>query len=96
MQFRIEQDDSDRRESFGPYTYRIYDGNRLIAIFWHDYRGDDHGIDLMTGSKRGWPFGRLTDFIDGGGADRFGLRNTVSSICNHVSLGTRTHNVFTG
>ena len=69
LAFRIEQDDSDGRESFGPYTYRIYDGDRLIARFWHGYRGDDHGIDLLAGTKCDWPFGRFTEFIGGGGPE---------------------------
>ncbi len=69
MSFRIEQDDSNQRESFGPYTCRIYDGDRVIARFWHDYRGDDHGIDLLCGSKLDWPFARMTDFIEGGGPE---------------------------
>ena len=69
MAFRIEQYDSDGRESFGPYTYRIYDGDRLIARFWHDYRGDDHGIDLLVGTKLDWPFGRFFEFVSGGGPE---------------------------
>ncbi|MBB3210755.1 hypothetical protein FHS27_006603 [Rhodopirellula rubra] len=69
LAFRIEQDDSDGRESFGPYTYRIYDGDRLIARFWHDYRGDDHGIDLLVGTKLDWPFGRFFEFVGGGGPE---------------------------
>jgi hypothetical protein len=43
LEIRIEQDDTSEREPFGQYTYRIYVGDRLVARFWHDYRGDDHG-----------------------------------------------------
>ena len=67
--FRIEQDDGDDRESFGPYTYRIYGGDQLIARFWHDFRGDDHEIDLLVGTKRDWPFARFTEFIGGRGPE---------------------------
>lgn len=37
MIFRIELDVS-ARESFGDYRYYIYDGDRLVARYWHDYR----------------------------------------------------------
>ncbi len=66
MTFRIEQD-STERESFGNYDYRIYRGDKLIARYWHDYRGDEHGIDFVSGESEGWPVGRMIDFIEGGG-----------------------------
>jgi len=64
--YRIEHDESIR-ESFGPYRYRIYDGEHLVAYYWHDYRGDDHGIEFLDGKTESWPVGRMTDFIKGGG-----------------------------
>lgn len=66
MSFRIEQDKSVR-ESFGDYQYRIYDDARLIAHYWHDYRGDDHGIEFTDGTGESWPVGRMVDFLEGGG-----------------------------
>ena len=69
MSLRIEDDDSTPRESLSPYTYCIYDGDRIIARFWHDFRGDEHGIDLISGSPFDWPFARATDFIEGGGSE---------------------------
>jgi len=69
MIYRIEQDDSTKRESFGNYTYRIYEGDRLIARYWHDHRGDEHGIEFITGAVGNWPFPRMTDFIEGGGPE---------------------------
>ena len=69
MVFRIEQDDRDGNEGLGPSIYCIYSGNQLIARFWHDCRGDDHGIDLLTGTKRDWPFRELSGFIAGGGPE---------------------------
>ena len=66
MVFKIEQDRT-KRESFGNYTYRIYQDNKLIACYWHDYRGDEHGIDFVSGESEGWPVGRIIDFIKGGG-----------------------------
>jgi hypothetical protein len=67
--YRIEQDDSTKRKSFGPYTYRIYEDDRLVAKYWHDYRGDDHGIEFVTGTVGDFPFPRMTDFIEGGGPE---------------------------
>lgn len=66
MTFRIEQDRTER-ESFGNYTYRIYRHNKLVARYWHDYRGDEHGIDFINGDSEGWPVGGMIDFIKGGG-----------------------------
>lgn len=66
MSFKIEQVDSTR-ESFGKYTYKIYEDGHLIAHYWHDHRGDEHGIEFVNGEHDLWPVGRMTDFIEGGG-----------------------------
>ncbi|KQY51938.1 hypothetical protein [Lysobacter sp. Root494] len=66
MSYRIEHDDS-KRESFAEYKYRIYRGDRLIACYWHDYRGDEHGIEFLNGRKEPWPVGRMIDFLEGDG-----------------------------
>ena len=66
MNYRIEQDPSPR-ESFGPYRYRIYKGSTLVARYWHDHRGDDHGIEFTSGGSESWPVGRMIDFLYGGG-----------------------------
>ena len=55
------------RESFDEYRYGIYEEGRLIARYWHDYRGDDHGIEFISGVSESWPVGRMTEFVDGGG-----------------------------
>jgi len=68
LNLRIEQDTA-QRESFGPYTYNIYEGDQLVARFWHDYRGDEPDIELFVGRKRDWPFARMTYFIEGGGPE---------------------------
>ena len=72
MNFTIEQSKANR-EPFGNYTYRIYEDGRLIAHYWHDYRGDEHGIDFLDGTKESWPGGRMIDFIEGGGPKRLTL-----------------------
>ena len=66
MTYRIEQD-STPRDSFGEYTYKIYKDDKLLAKYWHDYRGDEHGIEFVNGKKKEWPVGKMTDFIEGGG-----------------------------
>jgi hypothetical protein len=64
--YRIEQDGA-KRESFDSYRYRIYKGERLIAHYWHDHKGDDHGIEFVDGKSEDCPVGRMVDFIEGGG-----------------------------
>jgi len=68
MPFRIEHD-TVKREGFGNYEYCIYEGDKMIARYWHDYRGDDHGIEFFDGSKESWPVGQMTDFLKGGGPE---------------------------
>ena len=46
---------------------RIYKDDRLIANYWHDYRGDEHGIEFLNGKKESWPVGRMIDFLERGG-----------------------------
>jgi hypothetical protein len=66
MEFRVEQDRTPREKS-GPYKYLIYKGDRLVARYWHDFRGDEHGIDFLNGHTESWPVGRMIEFLEGGG-----------------------------
>jgi hypothetical protein len=66
VSYKIEQDDS-KRESFAEYKYRIYQDGRLIAHYWHDHRGDEHGIEFVNCTKELSPLGQMTNFIEGGG-----------------------------
>ena len=68
MVYRVEHADV-RRESFGDYRYLIFRDERLIAHYWHDYRGDEHGIEFVDGPAEAWPVGRMTDFLEGGGLE---------------------------
>ncbi len=68
MSFSVERD-SGKREPFGTYKYRILENRRLIAHYWHDYRGDEHGIDFVDGSTELEPLGRGSDFILGDGSE---------------------------
>ena len=52
--------------SFGNYNYEIYRDGKLVARYWHDYRGDDHGLEF-TNRVREQPVGRMVDFLEGGG-----------------------------
>ncbi|MGH8618373.1 MAG: hypothetical protein ACREUW_11845 [Burkholderiales bacterium] len=66
MAYEIRHDES-KRESFAEYKYRIYRNGRLVARYWHDHRGDEHGIEFTNGASQPSPVGRMTDFIEGGG-----------------------------
>jgi hypothetical protein len=66
VSFAIEHAGGDR-DSFGNYKYRILENGRLIAHYWHDYRGDEHGIDFVNGTSELWPVGRMIEFVEGGG-----------------------------
>jgi hypothetical protein len=65
MSYKIEQESG--RDSSGNYKYRIFRDGRLFAQYWHDFRGDEHGIDFVNGVSEGWPVGRMVDFLEGGG-----------------------------
>ena len=66
MNYRIEFS-NEPRESFGNYRYEIFKDGQLVAYLWHDYRGDDYGIEFVGGGGKDWPIGRLTNFLAGGG-----------------------------
>jgi hypothetical protein len=86
VSYRIEQDDSSNRESFRAYTYHIYDGDSLIARYWHDYRGDEHGIEFVNGPNEGWPGGRMIDFIEGGGPEPLRLSDAAMAYLDKKRL----------
>ena len=73
MGFTIEYS-KEKRKAFGNCTtYLIYEDGRLIARYWHDHRGDEHGIDFLNGDKEDWPVGRVIDFLKGGGPQPLAL-----------------------
>lgn len=67
MSYSIERDNSRKREDFDEYRYRILQNGHFMASYWHDYRGDDHGLVFVDGAIESWPVGRMTDFVEGGG-----------------------------
>lgn len=62
--YTIKQVEKDS-EPAGNYNYEIYLGSALIARYWHDFRGDDHGIEFVNGQSDNWPVGRMIEFIEG-------------------------------
>lgn len=66
MNYEIKHADV-KREGFGNYRYVIHQNGRLVAHYWHDSRGEEHGIEFLNGKSEGWPVGRMIDFIEGGG-----------------------------
>jgi len=89
VRYRIEQDDSTKRRSFGEYTYRIYDGDRLIAKYWHDHRGDEHSIEFTDGRSEDWPVGCMIEFIASGGPEPLRLSERAQAyLKEHQSGGS--------
>ncbi|QGX40924.1 hypothetical protein [Permianibacter aggregans] len=70
------------RESFGDYRYGIYQDGQLIAYFWHDYRGDENGIEFVNGVSEYEPVGRTCDFISGGGPQPLALSDRAIAYIN--------------
>ena len=66
MSYRVERVET-QREPFAAHWYRIYRDDRLPARYWHDYRGDEHGIEFLDGTSEVGPVGRMEDFLEGGG-----------------------------
>jgi hypothetical protein len=81
MSFEIKQSGS-QRESFGEYRYDIFKDGRLVARYWHDYRGDEHGIEFLGGTIEEWPVGRMIEFITGGGPQPLGLSERAIAYLN--------------
>jgi len=67
MAYTIEQEST--RDSSGNYSYRIYKDGALAACYWHDYRGDERGMEFVKGTSDSWPVGRMIDFLHGGGPE---------------------------
>ncbi|TXH02529.1 MAG: hypothetical protein E6R07_15010 [Nevskiaceae bacterium] len=71
MTFTVEQE--PRPKGTWEYRYRIYKDGCLVAHYWHDHRGDEHGIEFIGGEKEPWPVGRMTEFLEGGGPQPLSL-----------------------
>jgi len=75
MTFTVEQE--PRPKGAWEYRYRIYKDGRLVADYWHDHRGDEHGIEFVGGPKESWPVGRMTEFLEGGGPQPLSLSSAA-------------------
>jgi hypothetical protein len=76
VRYRIEQ--GSGRDASGNYIFRIYNNDRLVARYWHDYRGDEHGIEFVNGKKQTCP-GQAASFITGGGQPPLVLSEQAAS-----------------
>ncbi len=63
----IVQHAQPERDSSGNYLYKIFRNDKLIANYWHDFRGDDHGLEFTNGIKKNSPLGSMINFLSGGG-----------------------------
>ena len=88
MAFSIEPEPG-KREDFAEYRYRILRDGQLVARYWTDFRGDDHGIDFIDGNSQSWPVGNLLDFIQGGGSKPVTLTpGAIAYLEEHAPAGT--------
>jgi len=76
MRYTI-QHSTESRLSFGNYEYEIREFGTLIARYWHDYRGDGHGITFIGGKECGDLPGVMLDFLSGGGPEPTELTETA-------------------
>ncbi len=81
MEYTVKQKTSNR-ESFGDYTYEIHRNGKFVANYWHDYRGDEHGIEFVNGEKDSWPVGRMIDFLTDGGPNPTSLSSAAITYLN--------------
>lgn len=66
MLFNIAQTEAEPN-SYWKYEYNIFRGDKLVAHYRHDFRGDAHEIIFIDGRSISMPVGSVTDFIIGGG-----------------------------
>jgi hypothetical protein len=62
-EFRIEPAGRND-EPEGHLRFHIQRGSRLVARYWHDHRGEDHGIEFVAGGAESRPVGRVSEFIE--------------------------------
>ena len=61
-----------------PDDIGLIDGESIIAHYWHDHRGDEHGIDFVKNGPSEFPFNSTLDFLEGGGPEP--LRLSIRAI----------------
>ena len=50
---------------FSNYEFDVLEGERVVARYWFDFRGDDHGVVFNDGRAVTVPVGGI-DFVTGG------------------------------
>jgi hypothetical protein len=84
--FTVKQVSKDP-EPAGNYNYEIYRGSTLIARYWHDFRGDEHGITFLNGTTEERPLNQVTDFLKGGGPQPLTLSDAAAQFLDaHASV----------
>jgi hypothetical protein len=74
--FSVRHRDTTRHSSEN-YEYDILDGQQVVATYWHDFRGDEHGTEFSDGSTEVGPAGRVGDFISDGGPNPLALSDAA-------------------
>ncbi|MEZ0265764.1 MAG: hypothetical protein ACAI43_13625 [Phycisphaerae bacterium] len=70
MNYRVERDDTASDGPGAGYAYRIYDGDRLVARYWHDTRGGgEPEIEFADGLVNAWGVPTVVEFLEGGGGE---------------------------
>jgi hypothetical protein len=70
---RFEVVQRERRSTpTGNYEYELLRDGSLVALYWHDFRGDEQGF-VVDGLHRSSPFGRAGDVIAGGAGSPLSL-----------------------
>ena len=71
MSYSVKLESS--RDSSGNYNYKIFKNHTLVANYWHDFRGDEHGINFLNGNSDELTNFRMVDFLKGGGPQPLSL-----------------------
>ena len=79
-------------ESFGNYNYDIYLGTKLVAKYWHDFRGNDHGLYLPNVQKQYSLPCRMTEFMSGGGPNPLVLTDWAMQFLEKIIIKTTIKN----
>ena len=88
MNYTVRQATQERKP-FEPYWYNVLCGDRLVAKYWHDHRGDEHGLVFTDGTEEDSPVGQMTDFLKGGGPLPLALSDEAQAYLRKKLAGNR-------
>jgi hypothetical protein len=83
MSFEIRHAETNR-EAFSEYRYDIYENGTLVAHYWHDYRGDDHGFEFLDGKAGEPPVLGMVAYVTGGGPQPLKLTELAEAYLNKM------------